>query len=161
MYKKSEKINKNAQATMEFVFVFLVLIAMLFVLIELALYWKARYSVETITNEIMANAQLAPLPDNDLSCPAAERALEVLILKGGGLFMLDSPVFSTTNDDGKYTYTSSDTVKGGPRLTLEVNCTNAKNSILEISLKYRYSGIMLYTGGTDIFSSTNFSGQKF
>ena len=52
-------LKSKAQNVIEFSFVFLVIMSIFLSIIELALFWRARFSVANIANEIVANTQIA------------------------------------------------------------------------------------------------------
>lgn len=154
-------MNTKAQATIEFTLVFIVLLALFLALIELGLFWKGRYSAETVANEMLANAQLASIPPvGSTSCEAADVALEVLKHRGG-LFLLDSQDFMKEQDGMSFAFMSADKVFGEPKLVLNVNCENIREGQLELSLIYRYHGMLVYSGGINIQSVVNASSQKY
>ncbi len=152
--------NKNvAQNIIEFVFVFLVTMSIFLSVIELGLYWRAKYSVANIANEIIANIQI--VAQNSRSYDEILNATLVAVNKSAALLNLSGENFDVTGENGSYVLKSSFKKQGQSALVVFLDVDDLPSSDIRIAAAYCYSGIFLFNNGKTITSSAVYSIQKY
>ena len=92
--------KKTGQNIIEFVFVFFVTMSIFLSIIELSLYWRAKYSIANIANEISANVQIAS--QNSKSANTIIEVAQNSLKKSAGLLNLESSTFSLSGSNDSY-----------------------------------------------------------
>lgn len=151
--------KKTGQNIIEFVFVFFVTMSIFLSIIELSLYWRAKYSIANIANEISANVQIAS--QNSKSANTIIEVAQNSLKKSAGLLNLESSSFSLSGSNDSYQIKSNFTKNGQSALVVFVDIRNLKNSDICTTVAYNYSGIFLFQNGKTITSSPSCSVQKF
>ncbi len=151
--------KKTGQNIIEFVFVFFVTMSIFLSIIELSLYWCAKYSIANIANEISANVQIAS--QNSKSVDKIIESAQNSLKKSAGLLNLESSSFSLSGSNDSYQIKSNFTKNGQSALVVFVDIRNLKNSDICTTVAYNYSGIFLFQKGKTITSSPSCSVQKF
>lgn len=149
----------SAQNIIEFVFVFLVTMSVFFSIIELGLYWRAKYCVANLANEVIANIQITA--QNRQSEQEIINNALTAVKKSSGLLNLSNTEYSVLGSNGSYTIKSNFLKQGQSVLVVFVDIHDIKNSDVRVGAAYRYNGIFLFKDGKTISSVPMYSVQKF
>lgn len=152
-------LKSKAQNVIEFSFVFLVIMSIFLSIIELALFWRARFSIANIANEIVANTQIAAQNANSES-DVVLCALNSL-KKSAGLVNLSDSAFSSSGSNGSYRISSNFTKAGSPALVALLNINNLERGDISAGVVYMYTGIFLFREGRAVSSGAVQSVQKY
>ncbi len=148
-----------AQNIIEFVFVFLVTMSIFLAIIEMGLYWRAKYCVANIANEIISNVQITAQSTKSQE-KTLDKAIET-IEKTAGLLNISDTKFNFSGTNGSYVIKSDFQKHGQSALVVFLNINSFKNNDIRVAVAYRYSGLFLYSKGTTITSGVSYSIQKF
>ena len=149
----------SAQNIIEFVFVFLVTMSIFLSVIELGLYWRAKYSVANIANEITANIQI--VSQNTKSHDEILQSALLFTKKCSGLLNLSDSQYALSGSDGSYLIKSDKVKHGQSILAVFINIDTSSNSNVKVIVSYRYSGIFLFKDGVTITSAVSNSLCKY
>lgn len=152
-------MKKNAQSILEFSFVFIIIMMIFLSIIELSLYWRARYSVVNIANEVMANVQIEA-QNTQSQYQIAQNALNT-VKKSAGLLNLENSTFTLSGSGGSYVISSNYQKKGKSALKVFLDINNQEKNDISTGAAYIYSGIFLFKNGKEVSSGAIQSVQKF
>lgn len=152
-------MKNRAQNIIEFTFVFIVVMSIFLSMIELALYWRARYSVDNIANELIANIQITA--QNTTSYDEIVNKAILTVKSRAGLLNLSDSDFVKSGSDGSYTIASSFMKHSKPALMVFINLNNLSKNDVSVGVAYTYTGIFLYQQGRAVSSGAAQSIQKF
>lgn len=152
------KNKKCAQNIIEFVFVFFVTMSIFLSIIELSLYWRAKYSVANIANEVSANIQV--VAQNTKSADKIIEAAQNSLKNSVGLLNLEGSGFSFSGSNNSYQIKSNFIKNNQSALVAFIDIRNINNGDVCTTIAYSYSGIVLFQKGKTI-TSFSCSIQKF
>ncbi len=142
---------KKAQTIIEFSAAFIMLILLLFIILDAAMYWRSNWQVETAANEIMAKLQLAP----------GDKCLEETVLPVLQNQFKDF-TFTCLNPSAKIiSCKSSAELEGASKFIFQADCADSAKNNIRITLSQRYKGALIFRKPITIFSSPNAQIQKF
>lgn len=154
-----KKNKEYAQNIIEFVFVFFVTMSIFLSIIELSLYWRAKYSVANIANEVSANIQV--VAQNTKSADKIIEAAQNSLKNSVGLLNLEGSDFSLSGTNNSYQIKSNFIKNNQSALVAFIDIRNLNNGDVCTAIAYSYSGIFLFQKGKAITSSPSCSVQKF
>lgn len=149
----------KAQNVIEFSFVFIVIMSIFLAMIELALYWRAQFSVTNIANEVIANVQIEA--QNTTSEAQIVEYAKNSLKKSAGLLNLSGSEYTVSGSDGSYTIVSTFLKHGIPALVAFLNIDDLGRGNISIGIVYAYTGIFLYREGKSISSGSAQGVQKY
>lgn len=133
--------KRLAQNMIEFMFITMILIPIMLVIVEVALFWQDVNSIYNLNAEINANVALLDYSglnfktgdEAEITCPAATKALEIMKKKASSISLTDvnfTKFIDTTKGEepfALYQYTSGMVNADGqnkPQISLWVDCRN-------------------------------------
>ena len=122
-----KKNKEYAQNIIEFVFVFFVTMSIFLSIIELSLYWRAKYSVANIANEVSANIQV--VAQNTKSADKIIEAAQNSLKNSVGLLNLEGSDFSLSGTNNSYQIKSNFIKNNQSALVAFIDIRNLNNPL--------------------------------
>lgn len=137
--KKRMKNKLVSSGSIEFLVVFVVLFIFFITIIDIGLFFRQIYLVQTLSDEVMANLQAGHTCSADLSETAAAMTRAIHYYYGA------NPTFSANYAGGFYNFNGGD-------FTFSLSC-RTPNVPDTLSFGYSYKGLFLYRNGKRIYSN--------
>ena len=145
---------KKAQSLVEFAIVLAVFLLVVMAIIDYSMLNRARWQIETIANEVMANVQL-----EDRSV-CKDKIKEEFIRRLKLVYPTDIN-FDCEETDSYVHCTSDALTRGEPKFIYNANCPTSEGELISFYIQYNYSGFLVLNRVHHIISAVNSSAPKF
>ena len=139
MIKKMKNKIKSAQSSLEFLVVFVVLFTFFVGILDLGLFFRQMYLVQTLSDEVLARLETNHSCSHDLALTTDIMKESIKYYHGA------NPELTFVYDSGFYNFKSD-------RYYFSLSCRNPKTPDA-LSFGYLYKGIIFYRSGRMIFSN--------
>ncbi len=152
-------MKKIAQALVEFTFATFLLFFIFLLIVDFALYFRAKYTVSNIANEVVANVQLES--ENATDTQVILDAFEAEIIERAPLLNVPDNDFILDSGVEMMVLSSTTTKNSNPAIVAHIYFDDLPRHSFVFTLMYEYTGFIIHRNGTLISSGSIQSLQQF